>query len=366
MRTKLGSPMAMNGDLLTHSDLPEHLRLSAAEINFDSTISRRLVHRNFIDHVLVTDVVRIQDDQFLCGARLPQSHPYFNETSGGGGCSSILLAAETMRQACIALSHKFLEISPSCSYILQRAWCLLEKLGPRTVTPEVGNLILDIHLVNRSYRRTGELIGLVAHSTTYCAGQRSVDARGEWIFLPKKMYERLRRPNGDSNGNANGSRPIPIAPDQVGRRGLDNIVITAVTQTEPDVLEANVVVDPNHPYFFEHKLDHVSGMLLLEACNQLGIAAAARLCGLPPNEVVFKCLDAEFHEFAALDLPITLEARVQRSAAEPFGACALTLDIRVTQCQHALAVLRIGMTAAATLQPVCAPEQPPMAGSETR
>lgn len=356
----------MSSDIFTHCDLPERLRLPAAEINCDSTISRRLVHRNFIDHVLVTDVVRIQDDQFLCGARLPQSHPYFNEMSGGGGCCSILLGAETMRQACIALSHKFLAIPPSFSYILQRAWCSLEKLGPRTVTPEVANLILDIRLTNHSYRRSGELIGLVAHSTTYCAGERIMNARGQWIFVPTKVYERLRRPNGDTDGNGNGSRPIPIAPDQVGRKGLDNIVITALTHLEPDVLETYVVVDPNHPYFFEHKLDHVSGMLLLEACNQLGTAAAARLCALAPNEVVFKCLDAEFHEFAALDQPIKLEARVEHSTAEPSAACALTLDVRVTQCEHALAALRIGMTAAATLQPVLAPEERPMAVSQSR
>jgi hypothetical protein len=107
-------------------------------------------------------------------------------------------------------------------------------------------------------------------------------------------------------------------------------------------------------------------MLLLEACNQLGTAGAARLCGLAPNDVVFKCLDAEFHEFAALDQPIKLEARVQHSAADPFDACALTLDIRVTQCEHALAALRIGMAAAATLQPVLAPEERLMAGSESR
>ena len=353
-----------------NDDLPDEVRLHAGRINFDSTISRRLVHRNYIDHVLVTDLVKLDEDRFLCGARLPQSHVYFNETSEAARSSGILLAAETMRQSCIALSHKYLEISPEFSYILQRASCTVEKLGPCTMTPEVSNLILDVRMTNRQYRRSGELVGLVAESTTYCADERVMSARGEWIFVPKKMYERLRRRGAETNGNGNGhGRPapqIPIAPEKVGRTRLQNVVITAMTQREADVLEAFVVVDANHPYFFEHKLDHVSGMLLLEACNQVGIAAAARLCGFTPQDVVFRCFDANFHSFAALEEPIKLMACVQREAGEPFASCALALDVFLTQGGEPLAECRIGMTPQVALPAMLAAQARIMAEASAR
>ena len=340
----------------------EEVRLRARDINFDSTIARQLVHRNFIDHVLITDIVRVQDDRFLCGARLPQSHNYFNETAGGG----ILLGTEMMRQASIALSHKFLGISPECSYILQHVTNVVEKLGPRTITPELCNVVLDIHLTDRTYRRSGELTGLVADIQVYSGGQRVMRGGGEFIFVPKKMYERLRRTNGNGHAGGKGSdvHTIPIAPEQVGRRELQNVVITSVTQRERDLFEAYVVVDPEHPYFFEHKLDHVSGMLLLEACNQVGIAATARWCGFVPQEIVFKSFDAHFHEFAALGAPVKVAARVQEQAGEPFGSCALTLDVHFTQHGHPLAECRVGMAAMATLEPLLASGKPAMAGSE--
>jgi hypothetical protein len=345
----------------------EEVRLRAREINFDSTISRKLVHRNFIDHVLVTDVVRVQDDRFLCGARMPQAHIYFNETAGGGHCGNILLGAEAMRQSCIAISHKFLSIAPGYAYILRHAFTSLDRLGPRTLTPEACNLVLEISLTNRSFRKSGELIGVTAQYDAYCAAERVMGGLGEFIFVPQKMYERLRRPNGNGHGSGNGSdvRPIPIAPEQVGRRGLQNVVITALSQPEPDLFEAHAVVDPDHPYFFEHKLDHVSGMLLLEACNQVGIAAAARSCGFVPQEIIFRSFEAQFHEFAALGEPIKVTARVREQTQEPFRPCALALDVHFTQHDAPLAECRVGMAAISTLEPLLSPEQRVPAGSES-
>ena len=46
-------------------ELPEDLRPHAASLSFDTTVSRRLVHRAFIDHVLVTDILRLDERRFL-------------------------------------------------------------------------------------------------------------------------------------------------------------------------------------------------------------------------------------------------------------------------------------------------------------
>lgn len=334
-------------------ELPEDLRPQAARLSFDSTVSRRLVHRDFIDHVLLTDILRLEERRFLCGARIPQSHSYFNEGGGPHVYSGILLSAEMGRQAGIAISHHFLGVSTSLCYILRHLSCTLERPGLSLVmSPQTANVVMEVRLRDCSYRRTGELVGLVMECVSYRAGERMQHAAGEWIFVPKNVYQKLRRRPPD--GRASGSpppRPKCIEPSAVGRSRLDNVVISPLSEAAGGVVEADLIVDPDHPYFFEHKLDHVSGMLLLEGCNQIGTAMAGRRCGWAPREIVCEEFEARFHQFAELETPVKLEARTVR-AWPPSGASgAFALAIEAKQEGCLLAELSLEMATAATGEP---------------
>jgi 2-oxo-3-(phosphooxy)propyl 3-oxoalkanoate synthase len=335
-------------------DLPEDLRPHVARMNFDSTISRRLVHRDFIDHVLVTDVLRLEERRFLCGARMPQSHSYFNEGGGPIVYSNILLSAEMGRQACIAISHQFLGVSTSFCYILRHMSCTMEKLGSLglVMSPQLANVVMEIRLRDCTFRRSGELIGLVMECISYRAGERVQHAAGEWIFVPKQVYQKLRRHvPADSALRESSSpppRPQPIDPGAVGRSRLENVVISPLSETAGGLVEADLIVDPDHPYFFEHRLDHVSGMLLLEGCNQIGTALAGSRCGWPPREIVFHEFGARFHQFAELDAPVKLEARLE--PAQSSSRCALSVGIEAKQGECLLAQVSAGMVTAGAFE----------------
>jgi hypothetical protein len=337
-------------DDVTVGALPEDLRPHAARMSFDSTVSRRLVHRDFIDHVLLTDILRLEERRFLCGARIPQSHGYFNEGGGPHVYSGILLSAEMGRQAGMAISHHFLGVSTSLCYILRRLSCTLERQGLSLVTsPQTANVVMEIRLRDCTYRRTGELVGLVMECVSYRAGERMQHAVGEWIFVPRNVYQKLRRSAPERR--ASGSpppRPERIDPSAVGRCRPDNVVISPLSETAGGGVEADLIVDPDHPYFFEHKLDHVSGMLLLEGCNQLGMAMAGRRCGWSSEEILCEEFAARFHQFAELETPVKLEARTVQAwpPAGASGAFALAVEAKQEGCLLAELSLEMATTAA--------------------
>jgi hypothetical protein len=75
--------------------------------------------------------------------------------------------------------------------------------------------------------------------------------------------------------------------------------------------DAEMVHDTSHPFFFEHQLDHVPAMMLVEAGRQLGIAISHLFLGVPMTFLfATRSFDIEFTDFAELDSPVTIAARV--------------------------------------------------------
>jgi len=68
----------------------------------------------------------------------------------------------------------------------------------------------------------------------------------------------------------------------------------------------NIYASPTHPYFYEHPLDHVPGLLIIEGCRQFG-TACAHIFGKVPLQgigMMLKYMSATFHSYAELELPI--------------------------------------------------------------
>jgi hypothetical protein len=79
-----------------------------------------------------------------------------------------------------------------------------------------------------------------------------------------------------------------------------------------DIYFASLYVDPNHDYFFEHPLDHVPGMMLLESARQF-IVACAHLFGKVPlgsSQIILSKLEASFTDFVELQYPITVKGDI--------------------------------------------------------
>jgi hypothetical protein len=84
-------------------------------------------------------------------------------------------------------------------------------------------------------------------------------------------------------------------------REPSSVVITRPVQGRDGTLRAQLVVDESHPYFFDHPLDHVSGILMLEGLLQL----------LEGSDVVrggfLRQMRATFPRFCEKDPPVQLE-----------------------------------------------------------
>ncbi|MGE0711594.1 MAG: beta-ketoacyl synthase N-terminal-like domain-containing protein [Planctomycetota bacterium] len=76
---------------------------------------------------------------------------------------------------------------------------------------------------------------------------------------------------------------------------------------EAGELRATLVVDEQHPYYFDHPLDHVPGILLVEGALQLAEASAARRLSLGPGEApLLSELSLRFRRWCEKDAPIAL------------------------------------------------------------
>lgn len=68
-----------------------------------------------------------------------------------------------------------------------------------------------------------------------------------------------------------------------------------------------LTVDPQHPFFFDHPLDHVPGLLLIDGMFRLSRSLAER--GAPAGSVSLRGLDIEFSRYCLMDSPVELRCQ---------------------------------------------------------
>ncbi|MDP5225707.1 MULTISPECIES: ScbA/BarX family gamma-butyrolactone biosynthesis protein [Arthrobacter] len=225
-------------------------------LRFDATISRHMVHRASLAEVFPTGMTRIQEARFLIAAQWPRRHFFYTGTERSPDSA---LMAETLRQAVILLAHgcgvpldhKFL--MPRMS--LQVVPALLDPLRPAEVILETtadaatvrsGNLA-ELDVTARFRLTDGTVLGEGG------AAARMLDAATYRRFRAARMqHESLYR------------TPRRLDPAAVGHQDPRNVVLGVGRGAGVWPL----VVDTAHPAFFDHPLDHVPGMLLLEAVRQ--------------------------------------------------------------------------------------------------
>ena len=90
-----------------------------------------------------------------------------------------------------------------------------------------------------------------------------------------------------------------------------NILLASVERRpgSEEWYDAAMVHDTSHPFFFEHALDHIPAMMLVEAGRQLGIAISHLFLGVPLHYLfATRSFDIRFTDFAELDVPVAIAA----------------------------------------------------------
>lgn len=82
---------------------------------------------------------------------------------------------------------------------------------------------------------------------------------------------------------------------------------------DPDLFLAELVPDWTHPFFFEHLLDHIPSMMLVEAGRQIAIAICHRFYDVPFGAVfITGSYNIRFTDFGEVSMydPVSIRAKV--------------------------------------------------------
>lgn len=310
-------------------------------MKFDRTLPRTLVHRAAVAEVFLTDAVRRGEDEILLAAQLPRLHAFHDDTPGPRTGRDPLMLLEACRQGIFVVAHRFLDVPLDHKFLLRTVE--FEMLDARPLTP--GPFPTDIAVTARIERRARGRAGVTGLRLcfTASAGHREVMTAGiDYSWMPPEQWARLR-----TDQRARLELPaVPIAPPVarirpglVGRRDPANAVISPTRSTGDGGLTARLVPDTSHPVLFDHWVDHVPGMLELEAFRQMAIAAAAAAGALPAPTAQPVALHARFRSFAELDLPVECRtgpvrpgADIECTLRQP-GALVADARVRLAACE---------------------------------
>jgi hypothetical protein len=300
----------------------------------DETVIRTFVHKRRAENVLLTGFRRDGPEQFLCTGRMPASHPFFTD-GGRSPRRDILFYSELGRQASIAVSHAFLGADEDDVFIFENSEASITEAVWRAGDEGAHEqLSVAVQLKETARRKNGAVTRAVAEYSVWCGADLVFSATGTWTVQSAALFRRLRRLGAAPGARAeaeSAAGDVPAA-DNATPASAVNVVISPPLFTPHDAsTSTSLLVDRTHSYFFDHPCDHVPGMLLLEACAQLVLAAMAETAPSLPDarRPAIAAYGVTFAQFVECDLPTTLTARP--SAGDGTAAEAPAFDIVISQ-----------------------------------
>ncbi|MGW2236729.1 ScbA/BarX family gamma-butyrolactone biosynthesis protein [Streptomyces sp. NPDC001759] len=293
-----------------------------------TTVPKEFVHRASVSEVMLTDWARIDNERYCVAAQWPRGHSFFASVDG---CHDPLIAAETIRQTGVLLAHTAFDVPLGHHFVVGDLDVHVRPQHTRIDwTPATLELIVTCSEVKR---RGGTLAGFRISVEIYRDGCLAATGGGSLTSIAPKVYQRLR-----GQYFCEGGRPEVIAltapepPQAVGRTSPTDVVLSPIG--EPNRWQLRV--DTRHPVLFDHMVDHVPGMLLLEAARQATVAVRGE-AALPLD------MTSEFLRYVELNSPCVIEATVL-----PASGTDGTESVLVTAHQEGTLVFRSTVTMAST------------------
>lgn len=295
--------------------------------SLSTTVPREYVHRAAAAEVLLSGWETDGDDCFRVEARWPSGHSLFVPD---GGRPDPLLIAESVRQVGLLLAHTEYGVPFGHQFMMRRLsyWAVPESLTSSAVPNRIELRTRCHDIVTRG----AKLSSMRYEVTVLRDGQPMGEAEAAFTCLSPAVYRRLR-----------GGRPTtvdPPAPDTalpastVGHTRPDHVVLATAEGGRPGRWELRI--DPAHPVFFDHPVDHVPGLLLLEAARQAAHAVTPGRHLLPVGS------SGAFHHYTELDRPCWIEAEVPQRPAPSGGEDRI--PVRITGIQEAKTVFDATVT----------------------
>ncbi|MFB6813208.1 ScbA/BarX family gamma-butyrolactone biosynthesis protein [Streptomyces sp. NPDC056347] len=295
----------------------ERTEAAVAELAYQRPVDRVLVHRRAVLEVFVTDAVRHGDDAFAVAVQAPRAHSYYNDHTQRPALLDPLFLLEAARQAVTVVAHQWLDVSYDTSFLISD-WTTeftdLAALRARGHAPDE----LVVEVTARDLKRRGTRLLAATLECVFLVGGRragtSVIVAG---YLSRDGYTAHREKSRGSVPPLSSAMPhtrtgTPVAPSLVGRERTENVVLTDVTRHPGATTALRAVLDVpvRHAAMYDHPLDHVPAMALMEAARQAAVLAS----GGPGERCYVRAFGATFRRFVELDSPVTVS--VTPSAGE--------------------------------------------------
>ncbi|WP_409185670.1 ScbA/BarX family gamma-butyrolactone biosynthesis protein [Amycolatopsis sp. VS8301801F10] len=271
-------------------------------VDFQQTIPRNLVHRAAVSEVFVTDLNIVGEGQFEVGAQWPRRHGFFGPRTPGS--HDPLLYAETTRQASLLIAHRAYGVSLGNAFISDGK--------TSSITPEglvTAGRPIDVVLRASTHDpvfRGKNLVGMRTEFGCFRDDELVGTASETWRCVSPAVYRRLR---GDHfAATPFQARALPtVEPVLVGRDRPEDVLVADTAA--PGVW--SLQFDPDHPALFDHSVDHVPGMVLLEGARQAALLTLGDPHALPLRS------DFEFSAYVEFDSECLLVA--EELEADPDG-----------------------------------------------
>jgi hypothetical protein len=307
------------------------------EPRFDATVPRQFAHKRAVEEIFLTDIiVRESQEQALACSQLPRSHALYNEVENG--FHDLLLILEAGRQGMTIYGHARLDVPDGTSFVMSGLRCEVIDLEALRQGDAPAELVIEVPFGGERRDRRGRVRGYTLNGRGGIDGRPAIEFAGEALLIREALYERIRSVQVEE-GVEVGPAPVPVEPARVGRRSPRNVVVGDSMYSEEE-LRCALIADTTHPSFFDHPLDHVPGMLMLESARQAALLYVGEQGWLPAETVLDAC-EARFTQYAALSPPASCHVRAAESAStgEPPAGAA---DIAHLRAHFAQAAVDIG------------------------
>lgn len=294
------------------------LTLKALCPDLTSTVPREYVHRKAVSEVLLTGWGDVDPagsnecDGYVVRAQWPRSHALFTP---GRGYQDPMLLIESVRQVGSLLAHAAYDVPFGHQFLMSDISIDAE---PELLTADPVPTDIEMHTVCRDIVRRGGLLREMRYDITVLRenGARAT-ASAAFRCMSPDVYLRLR---GGRSTTPDNTPPPALDPAAVGHDSVRHVVLSEPAPGTPNRWELRV--DITHPTYFDHPVDHIPGMVLLEGARQ----AAHASTGLP--RALLLGLKSDFSRYAEFDAPCWITAE-----PEPYGTGG-DLLVRVHGSQH--------------------------------
>ncbi|MFE0046862.1 ScbA/BarX family gamma-butyrolactone biosynthesis protein [Streptomyces albireticuli] len=286
-------------------------------------VAKELVHLSYEDAVLCTSRQRLGAHRFAVTAAWPAGTSV--PRPGHGTHHDTRVVAQTIRQAALLLAHAEYGAPLAHAVLLRTFDFAIDPAWPGSPDRPTA---LDIDVTaEETGHRAGRPTGVHLRMTVTSAGRAVGTADTAFDWIPPAVYRRLR---GDYARAVDVQpplpAPVPVAPAALGRTGPHQITLGPTDRPDQWVLRT----DFSDTVLYDHPVDHVPGLALIDAAQQAATLVTAPHTFLPADT------RTTFDRYVEFDRPCHLTARTTGTRG--------TLTVEVTGHQDGERVFRTTVT----------------------